>query len=202
VSTLEHDHEHAAESHHLPPAQVARQQRQAVLFAILADAVFFACMLFTWFYLRSLDVDGGWIPDDGKTADTKEVWLIATVVVVSALAYRWAENGIRAAHRGRFRAGSMVGLLLVAVSIGLILRQAHGWPILMSDGSYASTFIVMTYVLLVHLVILLLVALGIWNRAGRGKLDDGNINHATLVGYFWYWLALTAILSACLTFFV
>jgi len=54
----------------------------------------------------------------------------------------------------------------------------------------------------VHLIVLAIVAIGIWNRAVRGKLDGGNDNHATLVGYFWYWVTLTALLAAGTTFFV
>ena len=202
MSTLEHEHEHehAAESHHLPPAQVADQQRRAVLFFILADAVFFACLLFTYFYLRSLDVNGGWLPEGTSTAPSWQVWLITGVVVLSALAYRSAERGIRAGQRQRFQTGALVGLVLVLASIGLVVYQAMTWPILMTDGGYASTFIVITFTQLVHLVMLLVVAIGIWNRGNRGKLDDSS-NHATVVGYFWYWVTLTAVLGACTTFF-
>ena len=69
-----------------------------------------------------------------------------------------------------------------------MIYQAMTWPILMSDGSYASMFIVMTGVQFVHLVLLLIVAIGIVNRGMKGLLDDGNVNHAVLVGYFWYWV--------------
>jgi len=198
VSTLEHK----PESHHLPPALVAHQQRRAVLFFILADAVFFACLLFSYFYLRALNVDDGWLPEGANTVASWQVWLITGVTVVSALAYRSAETGIRAGQHSRFRTGALGGIVLVVIAIALVVYQAATWPILMSDGSYASMFIVMTGVQFVHLVILLVVAVGIWNRGVKGLLDDGNDNHATVVGYFWYWVALTAVLSACMTFFV
>jgi heme/copper-type cytochrome/quinol oxidase subunit 3 len=201
VSTLEHEHEHAAESHHLPPALVAHQQRRAVLFFILADAVFFACLLFSYFYLRSLNVNDGWLPEGINTAPSWQVWLITGVAVVSALAYRSAEMGIRAGQRQRFQTGALLGLILVLVSIGLVIYQVMTWPILMSDGSYASIFIVMTFTQLAHFLMLLVVAIGIWNRGNQGKLDD-NANHAIVVGYFWYWVALTALLGAFTTFFV
>ena len=193
---------HEAPSHHLAPELVAKQQRQAVLYFILADAVFFACMLFTYFYLRSLNVEGGWIPDGGKTASAWLVWVIAAVTLISAAVYWGAEGAIRSGQRQRFQAVTLAGLLLVLVSVGLIIYQLATMPMLMSDGSYASTFVVMTSVQLVHLVILAIVVIGIWNRAVRGKLDGGNDNHATLVGYFWYWVTLTALLAAGTTFFV
>jgi heme/copper-type cytochrome/quinol oxidase subunit 3 len=193
---------HESTSHHLAPALVAKQQRQAVLYIILADAVFFGCMLFTYFYLRSLDVNGGWIPDGGKTASASLVWAIAAVTIVGAAVYWGGEGALRSGQRQRFQAMTLVGLLLVLVAAGLLIYQLATIPILMSDGSYASTFIVISSVQLIHLLLLAIVAFGIWNRAVRGRLDDGNTNHATLVGYFWYWVALTGLLAACTTFFV
>ncbi len=203
MSLVDHERQpdHPQESHHLSPALVAHQQRRAVLFFILADAVFFACLLFTYFYLRSLDVNGGWLPPDANVAASWQVWLVAGLTILSALAYRGAEMGIRAAHRQQFQTGALLGLVLVIASIGVVIYQAMTWPILMSESSYASVFIVMTYTQLVHLGILLVLAIGIWNRGLRGKLD-GSFNHATVVGYFWYWVALTGVLGAFTTFFV
>ena len=198
MSTLEHK----AESHHLPPAVVAHQQRRAVLFFILADAIFFACMYFSWFYLRALNINNAWLPDGVATAPSGHVWLITAVTVASALAYRSAEAGLHAGRRSRFSTGALLGLILVVVVLALTVYQAMTWGILMSDGSYASMFIVMTGVQFVHVAMLLVVAIGIWSRGNKGKLDDGNDTHATVVGYFWYWVALTSLLAACLTFFV
>jgi heme/copper-type cytochrome/quinol oxidase subunit 3 len=198
VSTLEE----GTKSHHLPPALIASQQRRAVLFFILADAIFFACMIFTYFYLRSLNVDNGWLPSGASTAQTWLTWLIAGITIVSALVYRAAELSIREGQRSRFLSAGLLGIILVVISAALIIYQTRTWPILMSDGSYASVFTVMTGVQFVHLLVLLFVGFGIWNRGIQGKYDDGATNHVTLVGYFWSWVALTALLGACTTFFV
>jgi heme/copper-type cytochrome/quinol oxidase subunit 3 len=193
---------HETASHHLAPELVAKQQRQAVLYIILADAVLFSCLLFTYFYLRSLNVEGGWIPDGGKTASAALVWIIAAVTLISAAVYWVAETAIRSGQRQRFQAMTLVATLLLLVAVGLSIYQLATLPILMSDGAYASTFIVMNGVQLVHLLLLVVVAIGIWNRAVRGLLDGGRTNHAILVGYFWYWVALTALIAAGTTFFV
>ena len=60
MSTIEHhsDAGHSHESHALPPELVAHQQRRSMILFIIADAVFFACLLLTYFYLRALNVDG------------------------------------------------------------------------------------------------------------------------------------------------
>lgn len=198
MSTVEHE----AVSHHLPPAVVAHQQRRVVQLFILADAVVFACLLFSYYYLRSLNVDNGWLPSDAQTAQSGLVWAITAVTVVSALAYRSAETAIRRDQRSRFLTRALIGLILVVLALALMIYQAMTWPILMSDGAYASVFIVMAGVQTVHLVVLLVIAIGIWNRGTKGKLDHGNDNHATLVGYFWYWVTLTSVLGALTTFTV
>lgn len=198
MSTLEH----STESHHLPPALVAKQQRRAVLFFILGDAVFFACLIFTYLYLRAMNVNGGWLPAGSGTAQTWLTWLIAGITITSAVIYRGAEMSIRAGQRSRFLSAGLLGMILVVISAALIIYQSRTWPILMSDGSYASVFVVMTGVQFVHLLVLLFVAFGVWNRGIQGKYDDGATNHVTLVGYVWSWIALTALLGACTTFLV
>lgn len=193
--------EHATESHHLPPAQVASQQRKAVALFIVGDAVVFGCMIFAWFYLRALDVSGGWLPKGAKTVSSGMVWAIAAVTILSAVVYWAAEKGIRSGQRSRFTTLTMVGLILVVVAAALTIYQQSTWPILMSDGTYASMVIVMTGLQLLHLFILLFVGLGVWIRASKGLLDNGNVTHAVVTGYFWYWVATTALLGALLTFF-
>ncbi len=188
-------------SHHLPPEVVGRQQRRAVQLFILADMVFFACLLFTYFYLRALDVDGGWIPDGGATTAPWKSWLIALVTIAAAASFRSGVQGLQAGVRSTFDARALAGLVLVVFAVALVIYQIVTWPILMSDGSYASTFIVMTWVQLVHLVVLLFLAFGVWNRGVKGKLDS-NASHAVVVGYFWNWVALTSLLGALTTFFV
>jgi heme/copper-type cytochrome/quinol oxidase subunit 3 len=193
--------EHATESHHLPPAQVASQQRKAVALFILGDAVVFGCMIFAWFYLRALDVDSGWLPKDAKTVSAGLVWVIAIITIVSALVYWVAEKGIAAGQRSRFTTFTIIALILVLAATALTIYQQSTWPILMSDGTYASMVIVMTGLQLLHLFILLFVGLGVWIRASKGLLDNGHYTHATVTGYFWYWVAATALLGALLTFF-
>jgi hypothetical protein len=71
----------------------------------------------------------------------------------------------------------------------------------MSDGTYASMVIVISGLQMLHLAVLIFVGLGIWIRGTKGLLDDGKYVHATVTGYFWYWVTATALLGALLTFF-
>jgi hypothetical protein len=54
----------------------------------------------------------------------------------------------------------------------------------------------------VHLLITAILGVAILNRARRG-LISGNANwHVRLVGYWWYWVATSAVLIAFTTSFV
>lgn len=193
---------HEAESHHMPPAVVANQQRHAVIYFIIGDAVFFACLVFTYFYLRALNVSGGWIPAGGRTASAGLVWVIALLTVASAAVYRGALAGGVGAAPARFKNGALGALLLALVAFALSVYQLATLPILLSDGSYASVFITLAAVQLLHVGVLLFVAAGIVNRAVKGLYDHGASGHPVVVGYFWNWVAATAFVGALLTFFV
>ncbi|MEI7779439.1 MAG: cytochrome c oxidase subunit 3 [Actinomycetes bacterium] len=194
--------QHETQSHHLPPEQVADQQRKAVKYFIIGDAVFFACLIFTYFYLRALNISGGWIPSGGKTAASWQVWLIGGLTVASALTYRYALSRLSGGDRVAYATGALGSTILAIVGLAFSIYQLATLPILMSDGSYASVFIAMAAVQALHLLVLVFIGIAVWNRALQSKIDVGNDTHAVVAGYFWNWVALTGFLAALLTFFV
>jgi hypothetical protein len=123
------------------------------------------------------------------------------VTVVSAVCMMSGVRHLRAGNRSSFDALALAGMGLVVFGVALTIYQISTWPLLMSQGAYASTFIFMTWVQLVHLVLLLFLAFGVWNRGVRGKFD-GNATHAVVVGYYWNWVALAGLLGAMTTLFV
>lgn len=88
---------------------MGRQQRRAVQLFILADMVFFACLLFTYFYLRAPNVTKSWLQAGGPTAAAWQSWLIALVTIASALSIRSGVRHLRAGHRGSFDARAQPG---------------------------------------------------------------------------------------------
>ena len=53
--------------HHDAPEVVGRRERLGVRLIILADGAFVFSMIFSYFYLRNLNVNNGWLPADGHT---------------------------------------------------------------------------------------------------------------------------------------
>ena len=198
MSIVEHEH-HETESHHLPPRVVADQQRKAVKLFILGDAIVFGCFIFAWFYIKAQNVNDGWLPKGAKTVPPALGLIIAGLTLVSALVYWAAHNAVRTGDTKKYSSLALGATLLALAALVVSIIQMSTWPILMSDGTYASMYVVMAGTQALHLVVLLFLALAVWNRTRLGKLADGNFVHATVVGYFWYWVALTAVVGVVIT---
>jgi heme/copper-type cytochrome/quinol oxidase subunit 3 len=158
-----------------------------VILVIVADAVFVLSLVFTYFYLRGLDADGGWIPRGSGTLGAGSGWVIAGVMVLSALAYRWGEFVIRAGNRGRLMTGVSLALVLLLADLALQICRLATLPFTTTTttttGSYASSVITMAGSYLVHLLLTVIVGVAIWNRARCGLFTSGDDWRVRLAGY-------------------
>lgn len=192
------DHGDAAAGHHLDRPTKLRQFRMLVQLLIVSDAVFVAAMFFSYLYLRALNVNNMWLPAKVHPVGAAASWSIAGLMVVSAVVYRWGDLGGRAGRRGRQLAGLAVAMLIVLAELVLQIQQLASTGFGAGDGAYASNYYAMAGYHAVHLVLLLLLGLGITIRAARGVYRSGDYNEVSLLGYWWYWVAFTAIAMAVL----
>ena len=184
---------------HDSPQVVGDRQRLGVILLIAADVAFVLSMVFTYLYLRGLNTEGGWIsPDEPRTASTAAGWVIAAVMIVSWGAYRWGELGARVGQRQRLVTGVLMACALVVADAVLQVLQITSANLRPSYGSYASSFLALSGYHVVHLALTLFIGLGIWNRARLG-LFAHNDWHVRLVGYWWAWVAISAVLTAATT---
>jgi len=181
---------------------VGVRQRLAVFLFIGADAVFVACLLFTYFYLRGLDTDGQWLPKGVHAEAAWSVWVITAVAVASALVLRWGEHGIDEDDKGRLVLGVAGALVLVVADIVMQVWQLSTLSFNAGDGAYASSFRVLVGYHLVHLLLLAFLGFGLLARARMGLYRAGQAGHVRLVRYVWDWVAVAAVLTAIATLFV
>ena len=76
---------HGTVIHHDPPAVVGRRERLGVRLLIVADGSFVFAMIFTYFYLRNLNLNDGWLPNGAHTFSTASSWIAVAPLVVAAL---------------------------------------------------------------------------------------------------------------------
>jgi heme/copper-type cytochrome/quinol oxidase subunit 3 len=184
---------------HDTPEVVGDRQKMGVILLIVADVAFVLSMVFTYVYLRGLNTEGGWITkDEPRTASAALGWAVAGVMILSWAAYRWSEMGARSGQRERLLLGVGVANPLVVVDLIMQVYQMTSANLRVSYGSYASAFMALAGYHVFHLVLTLFIGVGLWNRARLGRFAD-NHWHVRLVGYWWTWVAISAVITAAVT---
>ena len=185
------------------PEDLFRTQRLGVLLVIAADVAFVLSLMFTYFYLRGLNTNDGWIPKHyPATASIGFSWLIAGVMVLATLAFLWGQGGAMAGDNGRLVTGALGALALVLVDLGLQIYQLATLPFKTTTGGYSSAFIALALANVLHLLLTLFIGLAAWNRARVGRYSGDGHLQVRLVGYWYTWVAIAALLTAFTTSFV
>ena len=122
--------------------------------------------------------------------------------MLSALAYGWGERRARAGDRGKLLAGTALAMVLLLADLGVQLWRMVTMPFSVGDGSYASTIMVMAGAHVFHLLLTALLGIAIFNRTRHGLISDAALWHARVVGYWWTWVAISAVAIAFTTSFV
>jgi heme/copper-type cytochrome/quinol oxidase subunit 3 len=176
---------------------IERRQRMGVLLFLGADAVFVACLLFTYFYLRGLNTENGWLLKGVSPVGAADPWIVAAIVIASALVFQLARRGAKAGNAGMLRAGVGIALLLVVVDLVVQVAQLSNLPFTTTSGAYASTYFVMAGYHVFHLIILTLLGIGLFMRAIKGMYDGhAESNQLDLMNLVWTWAAISAALFA------
>jgi len=143
------------EGHHEPPEVVDGRQRMAIWIFIFGDVIVLSAMLFTYLYLRGLNVGGHWMSMWGfqgksyaqyenlangsglpaatlihiKPMSASFSWLVTGVTALSALVVIFAERALRVAKNVRgFASLSAIATIIAVVSCVLSVVQLHHIP--------------------------------------------------------------------------
>lgn len=194
--------EHHAESgHHEAPDVISRRDRMGVLLLIFADAAFVGALVFTWFYLRTLNQGGNWIPDDVEVAASSQGWIVTGVAGVSAaLMYL----GLAAIRRGQVRQLLQFALLALVVMVSdlyLQIQALSSFPFTIKNGSYASTMFALAGANVFHLGLTIFLGIGIVNRIRMGRYSKDDHGHVREVTYWWIWVAVASLITSFATMY-
>jgi heme/copper-type cytochrome/quinol oxidase subunit 3 len=181
---------------------IGRRWRSGVMLLIAADVAFVGSLVFSYFYLRGLNTEDGWFPAGSTIEPIWIGWAIAVVLVVSAAAYRWGQAGLHAGEVGRLALGAGLALLLLVADILIQIVQLVTIPFGVADSAYSSSIYVLAGATLFHLLLTLFVGVGIWNRSRVGLYTPASDWQVRLVGTWWTWVAMAAVISAFVTSFV
>jgi len=213
--------QHEGGGHHESPRERHKKEHMALWLFIGGDAVVFALEIFFWFYLRTLNVNGMWLGNacsklnpctDGLgnpiTAPISEAnglytMGVAALIIVSAIFIWQAEIQARSgAHRKATTPLLGLALVFCLVAIGLQIYQFQVLPFTTIDGAYASLFEFFMGSSLAHFLLVLVIAVGLFNRSRIGKLEHSNWYQAHLGRLWAIWVAASATVLALIATFL
>lgn len=184
----------AAHGHAAAQPMDEAKVRLGMRFYVLTDIIFVAFLLVTYIWLRANNTDSSWFPQGTKLPDANTNNVLVVLMVLSGISYFVGYLGIRRGSQGQLRIGMLIALLLlIAALIGQIRYQGN-LPFVTTDGSFASTFILLSSYHIYHLLIALFLGLGLTHRAFRGRYTQERMLGVVTIGYFWYWTVATPVL--------
>ena len=161
----------------------------------MADASFVVALSFGFLYLRGINTQSSFHPGGTGVASLWWPWAVAAVMVASFLAYRY---GLEAHEPGRrhFLNGGVVAVVGMSVALALNLIEMYQFPFHVSDNAYSSAVWVLAAGNVFHLLITIFLGLGIVIRVQRRVTRGARDWHVRLVGIWFAWVCVAALLGA------
>jgi heme/copper-type cytochrome/quinol oxidase subunit 3 len=194
--------EHHAESgHHEAPEVISRRDRMGVLLLIFADAAFVGALVFTWFYLRTLNQGGNWIPKDVEVAASSQSWIVTGVAGISAALMYLGLVAVRKGKVKQLLTFALLALVVIIADLYLQIQALSSFPFTIKNGSYASTMFALAGANIFHLGLTIFLSIGIVNRIRMGRYSQDDHGHVREVTYWWIWVAVASLITSFATMY-
>jgi heme/copper-type cytochrome/quinol oxidase subunit 3 len=189
--------------HHDAPEVVGRRERLGVRLLIVADGSFVFAMIFSYFYLRNLNANNGWLPKGAHYLQASSGWVVIIPLIIAAVVHRTAQK-----RRESFGVLSILTLIALLVGAYFQWRQISHMPFITHDtgvfeGSYASMWLLIASANLFHYLVGSFIALGLVLRARRVHLDPILETWRLRTAGSWFtWIAISGVACALTTTFI
>jgi len=194
--------EHHAESgHHEAPEVISRRDRMGVLLLIFADAAFVGALVFTWFYLRTLNQGGNWIPKDVEVVASSQSWIVTGVAGISAALMFLGLVAVRKGQVRQLLTFALLALVVLITDLYLQVQALDSFPFTIKNGTYASTMFALAGANIFHLGITIFLSIGIVNRIRMGRYSQDDHGHIREVTYWWIWVAVASAVTSFATMY-
>jgi heme/copper-type cytochrome/quinol oxidase subunit 3 len=177
------------------PEDFGDRWRTGVVLLIVADASFVVALSFAFLYLRGINTQASFHPGGTGVASLWWPWIITAVMIVSFLAYRY---GLEMHEPGRrhFLNGGVVALVGMCLALVLTIVEMYQFPFTVSDNAYSSAVWVLAAGNVFHLLVTVFLGLGIVIRVQRRVTRGARDWHVRLVGIWFAWVCVAALLGA------
>ena len=186
--------------HHDAPEVVGRRERLGVRILIVADGAFLFGLVFSYFYLRNLNTNNGWIPKNGHHFSSGSAWQVGIPFVIAAISHKMG-----ARNKSIFPVTSLVTFLVLLIGGYLQWKQMAHMPFVVKDdagvtsyeGAYASSWVLFAGAGMFHFLLGGFIALGIFLRGRRNDLNEVLDGWRQKSAGSWFtWIAISGVISA------
>ncbi len=177
---------HAAEYH----VDNDRKLRLGILFYVLTDVILVLFLFASYVWLRAYNTNGGWFPLKERLPDQTTANVLTLLILLSGISYVVAYQGIKRGNQTILRVFTALALGLVIITLIGQIRYMGQQQFSTSDGSFPSTWITISGYHVYHMLVGLIVGIGVTVRAFQGRYTTERHVGVTVIGYFWYWMAL------------
>lgn len=170
-----------------------RKLRLGILFYVLTDVILVLFLFASYVWLRAYNTDGGWFPLQERLPDQGTANILTLLIVLSGISYFLGVQAIKRGNMGALRIFTALALLLMVVSLIGQIRYMGQQQFATIDGSFPSTWITISGYHVYHMLVGLIIGIGVTVRAFQGRYTAERHVGVTVIGYFWYWMALMPV---------
>jgi len=174
----------------LPFATVVHGPRSAswwgMIILILNEAVIFASLLASYFYLRFNSVL--WPPQGVKLPELVLSSLNTVILIASSFVMQWALSSIRHGEVTRLRLGLGIAFLMGTVFLGIQIYEYTQLEFLPQAHAYGSLFWSITGLHASHVLVALIMNAYIQVRAAYGHFGADRYQAVENVGLYWHFV--------------
>ncbi len=160
--------------------------RWAMLIVVLNEAVIFASLLASYFYLRFNSVL--WPPQGVDRPELTLSSINTLILILSSIALQWGVISIARGHTTRLRLGLAVAFVLGAVFLGIQIYEYTQLKFLPQDNAYGSLFWGITGVHAAHVLLGLLMNAYVQVRAAYGHFSADRRQAVENVALYWHFV--------------
>lgn len=176
-----------------------RKLRLGILFYVLTDVILVLFLFAAYIWLRAYTTDGGWFPLQERLPDQGTTNVLTLLILLSGVSFVVAYQGIKRGNQTVLRIFAALALLLLIVSLIGQIRFMGQQQFATIDGAFPSTWITISGYHVYHMLVGLIVGIGLTVRAFQGRYTAEHHVGVTVIGYFWYWMALMPVAFWILT---
>jgi heme/copper-type cytochrome/quinol oxidase subunit 3 len=157
-----------------------------MLLLIATEATLFACLLFSYFYVRS--ALSTWPPGGIDKPDLTLPLPMTGLLLLSSVAVWWGERGIRRGNLGHLMLGLALGFLLGGSFLGLQAIEYSHKTFSLQTNVYGSLFFTITGFHGLHVLVGLIMSAVVQVRAWLGHFDARRHLAVQNFGLYWHFV--------------